>query len=350
MSIPPILTVRAMRFISARIRYRAVLTRLKKISCLILSVFVLELLCPRYFCYTIFMASYISHYLAAKAVIEKSPADSVIRKYADCFILGAQGGDMLFYAFGQFKGYGARTHREKTAQLFAAALNYCREENRPEPLAYTLGLLTHYALDSAIHPYVVYEAKERLTAVYPPHLYKCLHMMLETRIDCEMKKLAAENTCSLKSMLPSTKRAAKSLADVWTGAVNKVFGTEVPYKLLLKLPSRMYRYQRVFLKPHSLPCAVLRFAAKKLGYPAYITGFFLPDKNEPSYDFLNLEKRSYPEYVGAENTVNFSYPEIFENSVKSSLSLHEYFLRLLKNGEAPDPSTFSLSFSGSPAV
>lgn len=296
------------------------------------------------------MASYISHYLAAKAVIEKSPADSVIRNYQDCFILGAQGGDLLFYAFGQFKGYGARTHREKTAQLFAAALNYCRKENRPEPLAYTLGLLTHYALDSAIHPYVVYEAKERLAALYPPHLGKSLHMMLETRIDCEMKKLAAEKACSLKSMLPTTKRAAKSLADVWTGAVNKVFGTEVPYRLLLKLPSRMYRYQRVFLKPRSLSCAALRFAAKKLGYPAYITGFFLPDKNEPSYDFLNLEKRSYPEYVGADKTADLSYPEIFANAVACSLRLHEYFFRLLQNGETLDPTLFRVSFSGSPAV
>lgn len=292
------------------------------------------------------MASYISHYLAAKAVIEKTE-NPLIKQYKDCFILGAQGGDLLFYAFGQFKGYGAHTHREKTAEIFNAALEYCRKEKRPEPIAYTLGLLCHYALDSAIHPYVVYEAAERLAFVYPQHLKSCLHMMLETRIDCIMKEKAKEKgeLCPLKEVLPTSKRAAESLADVWTNAINKVFDTEVPYSLLKKLPSRMYRYQRVFLKPRSLACAVLRFAAKKLKYPAYITGFFLPEKDEPKYDFLNLDRRSYPRYVGADKTLSLSYPEIFDCAVNRSLSLADEFSRLCSDeGKLTKP--FSISFSG----
>lgn len=295
------------------------------------------------------MASYLSHYLAAKAVIDKSPSDSVIAKYADCFVLGAQGGDLLFYAFGKFRGYGARTHGEKTAELFSAALGYCRRERRPEPLAYTLGLLCHYALDSSIHPYVVFEARERLAALYPEYLKKCVHMILETRIDCLMKKDAeAKGTvCDLKSAIPVTKRAATALADVWSDAINGVYGVEVPAKLLKKLPSRMYRYQKVFLKPHSPACAVLRFAAKKMNYPAYIVGFFLPDANDPDYDFLNLENRSYPEYTGAERTRDLSYPQLFDEAVQRSLALADVFTKLYENGGEADKSLFAVSFSGS---
>lgn len=294
------------------------------------------------------MASYFSHYLAAKAVIEKSPADSVVAKYADCFVLGAQGGDLLFYAFGKFRGYGARTHGEKTAQIFSAAIDYCRKEKRPEPLAYTLGLLCHYALDSAIHPYVVYEAKERLSSLYPEHLGKCIHMMLETRIDCMMKKDAEERgeICDLKSAVPTTKRTAKALADVWYNAIDKLFGVDVPYKLLLKLPSRMYRYQKVFFKPRSLACKVLRFAAKKMNYPAYIVGFFLPKDDEPRYDFLNVGKRPYPEYTGAEITRDLSYPELFDEAVQRSLALIQVFSDAYKNGNTADPSLFRINFSG----
>lgn len=290
------------------------------------------------------MASYISHYLSAKAVIEKTD-NPIVKEYSDCFILGAQGGDLLFYAFGKFRGYGVRTHGEKTVELFSAALDYCRREKRPESLAYTLGLLTHYALDSTMHPYVVYEAKERLTAIYPPHLYKCLHMMLETRIDCEMKKLAEEKgeNCPLESMLPTTKRAAKSLADVWYNAIDKVYGVEVPYKLLLKLPSRMYRYQRVFLKPRSLPCAVLRFACKKMNYPSYIQGFFLPDKNTPAYDVLNAQNRPFPSFVGSTDLKTGSWLDLFNEAVgKAAFLVNSYSV-----GDTPvDPSLFKVNFSG----
>ena len=290
------------------------------------------------------MASYISHYLAAKAVTEKTD-NPVIKEYSDCFILGAQGGDLLFYAFGEFRGYGARTHREKTAELFSAALDYCRRENRPEILAYTLGLLTHYALDSTIHPYVVYEAKERLSAIYPPRLDKCLHMMLETRIDCEMKKLAAEKgePCPLKSVLPTTKRAAKSLADVWYNAIDKVYGVDVPYKLLLKLPSRMYRYQRVFLKPRSLSCTVLRFACKKMNYPAYIQGFFLPDKNTPAYDVMNTKKRPFPSFVGSPDLKTDDWLTLFDEAVGKAAS----FINDYSRADTPvDPSLFKVTYSG----
>lgn len=293
------------------------------------------------------MASYISHYLAAKAVTEKS-RNPLIREYADCFTLGAQGGDLLFYAFGEFKGYGARTHREKISALFSAALDYCRAQKRPEPLAYTLGLLCHYALDSAAHPYVIHEAENRLPSLYPEHLRKCLHMMLETRLDCLISEKAFEKgeKPDLKEIIPSTKRAAKSLADVWYNAIDKVYGVDVPYKLLCKLPSRMNRYQRVFLKPHSLSCAVLRFAAKKLHYPSYITGFFLPDKSEPEYDFANLKHRDYPVFVGAEKTESLSYFEIFDSAVEKSVELIRLFSELYESGENADPSLFKVSFSG----
>lgn len=294
------------------------------------------------------MASYVSHYLAAKAVIENSEEKSVIREYADCFILGAQGGDLLFYAFGKFKGYGARTHRESTHALFSSALEYCRKTQKAEHIAYTLGLLCHYALDSEIHPYVVFESSERLPSLYPENLKKCLHMMLETRLDCLLKdKLAANGEkIDLKAAVPATSRAAKSLADVWYNAIDKLYDTDVPYKLLLKLPSRMRRYQKVFLHPASISCKVLRIAAKKLDYPAYIVGFFLPDKTAPAYDVANCNHRPYPEYTGAENTVNHDFYQIFDAAVQKSKTLSKAFISALRDNAQLSPSLFRISFSG----
>ncbi len=297
------------------------------------------------------MASYRLHYLAAKAVINNDDCDGLLTEYGDCFLLGAQGGDLLFYAFGKFRGYGARTHDEGNFETFSRLLGYCKSNDRKDVLAYCLGYLCHYALDSALHPYVEYEAETRLPALYPEHLKGCLHMMLETRVDCAFAKAATERgeDVSLKSVLVTRKRAALSLAAVWHDVVDKIYGVDVPFSLLKKLPSRMYRYQRVFYKPRSLPCAVLRFAAKKMGYPSYIVGFFLPDGTDPDYDFLNEEHRSYPVYIDADETASFSCREIFDNAVATSSVLIRKFLRLCKEGGNLDPADFAITFSGEKA-
>lgn len=290
------------------------------------------------------MPSYFSHYLVAKKTMEKSGL-ALLSDCSDCFILGAQGGDLLFYAFGQFKGYGARTHKESTCALFNAALGYCRKEKRKEPLVYSLGLLCHYALDSIAHPYILHESETRMRDYYPEHLYRSLHMMLETRLDRLMLKKTEQNP-HLKEVLPTTSRAAHSLADVWHDAIDPLFSVDVPYRLLCKLPSRMYRYQKVFLKPRCLSCAVLKIASKKLGYPNYITGFFLPDEKEPDTDFANENRRAYPAYVGSTKTKNSDFYEMAEEAVQRSLYLINEFMFRLENGGDLPASLFEMSFAG----
>ena len=143
--------------------------------------------------------------------------------------------------------------------------------------------------------------------------------------------------------LVGCKRAAKSLADVWYNAIDKVFDADVPYKLLLKLPSRMYRYQKVFLKPRSLSCAVLRFACKKMDYPAYIQGFFLPDKNTPAYDVMNIEKRPFPSYTGSSLQKSENWFDLFDEAVDKCVKL----IGLYCTGTLPvDPALFRVNFSG----
>lgn len=173
--------------------------------------------------------------------------------------------------------------------------------------------------------------------------------MLETRLDCMLKDnvRAKGGKIALKDAIPLTSRAAKSLADVWYNAIDKFYGVNVPYKLLLRLPSRMYRYQKVFLHPASISCKVLRIAAKKMNYPAYIVGFFLPGKNTPQYDVANLEHRAYPEYCGAERTVNFDFTQIFDRAVAKCSSLMQSYLSALGGKSPLSPSLFKVNFSGS---
>ena len=72
-----------------------------------------------------------------------------------------------------------------------------RSSGRDDLRAYLYGYICHYALDAAIHPYVIYISGKHLPAFYPERLHKSLHMLLEGGI---LKKqiiaLAADVVCA----------------------------------------------------------------------------------------------------------------------------------------------------------
>ena len=78
------------------------------------------------------------------------------------FLLGNQGPDPLFYAqltpaFAKVKQFGTLMHAEKAAETLAAfrRIALCAAEpNQSLLLAYLLGFLCHYSLDSSLHPFV----------------------------------------------------------------------------------------------------------------------------------------------------------------------------------------------------
>jgi hypothetical protein len=101
-------------------------------------------------------ASY-THYLVAKnAYLASSPPiQNAIRVSLPLYFFGAQGADFCFFNPSlslKRKNLGSYLHREGGLPTFfilkALAARDC------EILAYALGYVTHYAADSAFHPYV----------------------------------------------------------------------------------------------------------------------------------------------------------------------------------------------------
>ena len=137
------------------------------------------------------MADFVSHYLFGEHALEAFPGvvqHAATRRPA-AFNWGLQGPDPLFYrglAFGSpLHPYGNRMHSERTDELFfafARAVNRLTGDSRAIAEAYFYGFLCHYALDSAIHPYVYCRQQEclgedaRLNA-------SAVHCQIESDID-----------------------------------------------------------------------------------------------------------------------------------------------------------------------
>lgn len=297
------------------------------------------------------MASFVTHRYMADLVRGSLSGKSydLTVSYPDCYESGCQGNDILFYVLGKYRGYASLTHTRGTYEIFASMCDYVAKTRRDDLRAYLYGFICHYALDRLIHPYVIYAAANYLPAFYPDRLHKSLHLMLESGIDhtvIRTKLHENPSTFAAHDLLPVTQRVCECVADMYTGAVNPLFMTDIPYEKLLALPSRMHSYQSIFEDPSSAKYRALIAAGIFMGRPSYIYGFRKPKANKPKEDWFNLNHRLYPSHTGGNIMISDSVPEIIDKSVHDALRIISMADDCIDNGTPLPAEEFTLNFMG----
>lgn len=107
------------------------------------------------------MPSIYAHNKYGKLVIPKLPKEikSVIKKYPDSFRIGLQGPDFLFFykAFfiNKINQKGGEYHKKDAYIFMENALHVIKKYGTDSPqYSYILGVICHFSLDAACHPYV----------------------------------------------------------------------------------------------------------------------------------------------------------------------------------------------------
>ena len=107
------------------------------------------------------MPAIYAHDLFGKKVYEKASAhiQSIIDTYPDCFRIGLQGPDILFF-YQPLKKHpinrlGNQLHQQKVSVFLEQVRPILDEKGLHSPEgAYILGFICHYMLDSTCHPYI----------------------------------------------------------------------------------------------------------------------------------------------------------------------------------------------------
>lgn len=108
-----------------------------------------------------------AHYLFGRDVFERLPEGlkAVAQKERREFTLGLQGPDLLFYYHPLRRSrvcrQGLRIHREAAAEFLEPAARALRRSADDAALAYILGFICHFVLDSACHPAIQTVIRER---------------------------------------------------------------------------------------------------------------------------------------------------------------------------------------------
>ena len=102
-----------------------------------------------------------AHFVFGKTIADRLPQElqSVVRARRELFDIGLHGPDILFYygalSVNAVNSVGFGMHAQPARAVFAPAREICANaRDRQGALAYLLGFVCHFALDSACHGYI----------------------------------------------------------------------------------------------------------------------------------------------------------------------------------------------------
>ena len=138
-----------------------------------------------------------THSFFAQDVVEIIPSEIRNKLDINKIKMFAQSTDSLqFYNLWNFKSakYIRRLHcvfhNSCTQEYFLNVLRYMKDNNIKDgdTLSYLFGIICHYALDSTIHPYIIYKTGQFNRKDASTYKYNGIHHFMETFLDNDMIK------------------------------------------------------------------------------------------------------------------------------------------------------------------
>lgn len=178
------------------------------------------------------MPASLTHNYFAKDCLNKCSKNiqNIINKNIDTYLLFANGFDP-FFIYSQFhkkETIGNRGHQTKTDTYFLNLIKLIKEkklENNSLVLTSLFGHLTHYVLDSNIHPFIIYKSGEYNKNKSNTIKYNGLHYQYEMQIDAylyEQKENNKFKNFKIHTIFPKVK-LDKNLIDILNQNYEEVF-------------------------------------------------------------------------------------------------------------------------------
>jgi hypothetical protein len=130
------------------------------------------------------MADFYMHDVLADDILKQSKTNLI----PDYVKMGAQGPDPFYFnVFGidqmKSKKLADLMHEEKINEMLISMLHYVKTNYSLELHSFFVGFLTHYALDTTIHPYIYHHAGNYKKSDPLTKVHRGLHMKFERRVD-----------------------------------------------------------------------------------------------------------------------------------------------------------------------
>ncbi|MBR2176933.1 MAG: zinc dependent phospholipase C family protein [Clostridia bacterium] len=316
------------------------------------------------------MPAVISHYLLAERVIPKI-TKNLPELNRSAFLLGANGPD-IFFAHRIMPWQKQRSlawishimHNGRPDVLLNYLTEYAQANHDTAALSYALGFVTHYAFDSAAHPYIVNYAETaaegrsvhlpligraneqiadgiKLSSVYHNKLEGCLDtifLMKEKRIP--VYRFRIETTCP--NDMDCYIAAAKALRSYIT---DHHICTDVPTEEIVRAQTDWRRCLKVINDSFSVKKKLITGGERLLHIPPVVSVFLRNIDMDYSEDYVNFAHREWTSPADGTKHQD-SFFDLADKAEEKSIILIEKLL----GGNPLSSVDCRDSFSGKPII
>lgn len=291
------------------------------------------------------MPSSTTHSYFARDVLNKIKPNikEKINKEINTYITFSNGPDN-FFTYKKTRSFGHTMHRQKTGDYFKNVIEYIKQNNLQDnsyALGYLYGLITHYCLDSTIHPLVYYQTGRYIKGNKKRKKYRGKHALMELVIDEYMikarykgkiNKFKIHDFSTPKITIDET--ITQLIQTCTKNTYDKNITKEEIYKSIRnqRLTNKYIRYDRFGIKKiiyNILSCITLnkipelKIASYKFNYKKYLY-------------YLNLDKNEWFHPVDKKEKYNYSYIELYLKALKNATELINKIDDVLNNKEDID--------------
>lgn len=276
------------------------------------------------------MSHFTTHHIFGQQVLKGVSAESrrLIALNRAAFCWGLQGADLLYThrhvnEYSSLPLYGRLIHGEKTNSLFTFLaqdlLNHRKCLDFDTLMAYYSGFCCHYALDSALHPYVF--AKQKVLEESPQSslIPVSAHWYIEDGIDHELSAHLDSVNGPVEDCYKTDRALRRTVAALYSRVLWGVYELKV----------RSGDIEECFIEDHFRTDMIYRPDGFVKGYAAMDDAFLsrladlktlFADASPTADDCLNLRKQPWRHH-GEGRDYDLSVVEIMANARETALTL-----------------------------
>lgn len=296
------------------------------------------------------MPSVVSHYLLAERVWQALKIyEPHIRLNHKAFLWGAFGPDIFLvhrvmpWQKGRSYTYlSNKMHNYPAEKLLNYMAAYSKNNHNQLALSYTFGFITHYALDSETHPYVLSLSKKLSEERNHAHISIC-HNEIESVLDTlYFKKESGKSIGSfrLQKTAPYDKEVSGMITELLHGFFLTSHLGNIPEEEITQAQNDWRRSLLLMNDRHSFKKKIIKMGEKALKLSPMLSPLLRENKPDLSFDYANMSHAIWLDQERLCRQENFF--ELVDQAEEKSLKL---ILTILA-GKYLSHEECSASFSG----
>ena len=218
-------------------------------------------------------------------------------------------------------------HTEKTDEFIINLINYIKYnyyQNDPQVMSFLYGIISHYVLDSTLHPFICYKTGVFNKNDEKTYIYNGKHHILETSIDRYLIKIKEKTSpCKYKhyKQIFNGVNYSKNLKEVIDFAFSETYGIDNFSKILIRSTKNMkHAFKILRYDKYGFKISLYKLIDKITPKKCLNTTFLSYKLKTIDNNYLNQNKNEWVYPTNKRKKSNLSFIELYIYALSDALN------------------------------